>query len=122
MNNSSPSSATAQKVSCEPIRLVVRGIGPPPSFKNNKVIGRKRLFTNPKYRKWMDAAELGLESQLWCEFLTRGGVTSTGQQLLSWIASSLPEDDCCSIVSKLEVTVEYVAKGNEGADIEITPL
>jgi len=102
-----------------PIKLDVRGIGDVPSFKNNKMIARGRLITNPKRQKWMEHCIQLIESQLNYAMQTSAGETLTGQQALCWIAQSLPCDDSRSFIPELHITAVDCTKGEEGATITI---
>lgn len=110
------------------IELAVRNIGPAPSFKNTKSIGRNRktkrpfIMTNPKKKKWMEACIQSFESQLFCVIQIGDGGTLTAPPPRSLIASSLPLDDSRQWIPELHVLSEDCDKGNEGATIIIEKL
>jgi hypothetical protein len=103
----------------KPIKLDVRGMGDPPSFKNNKMIARGRLITNPKRQKWMEHCIQLIESQLLFAMQTGASETLTAQRVRSWIASNMPASDSRQWVPELHVTSVDCAKGEEGATITI---
>lgn len=105
-----------------PIKLVVKGLGDVPSFKNSKMIARGRLITDPEKQRWMERCTKAFESQLrsWCQ--TAGIVISTEQPALSRIASSMPLDDCLHWIPKVSVSWRGVSKGEEGAVVSIEPI
>lgn len=104
------------------IRLVVRGLGHVPSFKNSKMLTRGKLITNPKRQKWMQQCTDSLSSQLLCAYRISEGGMQTGRSLHSWTALFLPPDDTVHHIPEIHIEVEVVPKGEEGANIEITPL
>lgn len=110
------------------IRLVIRGMGHAPSFKNSKEIVRlpysslPTLITKPAYQRWMKTAVASLESQLRCFFRTRGIAIQTVPQPQSLIALWLPLDDSCKWIGTISVNWQRVKKGEEGAELTITPL
>lgn len=107
---------------CVPLELTIRGIGHVPSMKNSKVKAPNGIFTKPTYRKWMQACVDSFVLQLYSAFRTRGGVTGTGLSRQSWIAGVGPSDDSVREIVEIQVRVERVEPGYEGADIEISPL
>lgn len=107
-----------------PVRLRIRGIGHPPSFKNTKSIFKKKggqrfIGTAPKKKKWMDQATRLFESQLRSEFQTRDIATSTAPHRQFSIASVVPLDDSRQWIKELTVTYVKVPKGEEGCDVVI---
>jgi hypothetical protein len=104
------------------IRLDVRGIGDVPAMKNNKMITRGKLITNPKRQKWMEHCIQLIESQLLFAMQTDASGTLTAQQVRSWIASNMPASDSRQWVPKLNVDSSDCDKGEEGATIEIEKL
>ena len=98
------------------MKIVIRGLGHVPAFKNKKIICGKRLITAPKARKWMEDATQLIISQLKSRYQTTAAETSTEHCLLSSIAV-LPPDDNCKIITKILVQVKKVPKGEEGATI-----
>lgn len=103
------------------VRLELR-LGPVPSFKNRKRIAGKRLVTDRRVKRWMQAAISSLESQLLCAFRTSALTTPTVAPLPFWIASSLPKDDCWRYVRELTVKTDLCEPGQEGVTITIEPL
>ena len=104
------------------LKLSINGQGHITSFKNSKMICRGRLMTNPKKQKQMEAYTRSIESQLRSAYQTTAAETQTVRSLASWIRSSVPLDDSIQWMPEIGVLVRRVAKGDEGADIEITPL
>ena len=92
------------------------------SFKNSKLMARGRLITDPRKQKQMERIAQDFASQLLSLYQTSGGETGTGCSLQSWIASVMPWDDCRQAVPEISVSFREVAKGDEGCDVEITPL
>lgn len=105
-----------------PILLVVSGMGHVPSFKNNKLLTRGRLITNPRNQAWMEAVADAFASQLLCWFQTTGIEILTEQQALSSIATLVPLDDSLAWIGELSVNWRHVPKGMEGAEIVIGAL
>lgn len=104
------------------IILELRGSGHVPSFKNNKMIARGRIITNPKRQKWMETCIRSIVSQLRSLCRTIVGETMTEQHQRSWTASSLPEDDCWQWIPELHIIATKCEKGQEGAIITIERL
>tara|TARA_Y100001963_G_scaffold38762_2_gene54182 strand:+ start:634 stop:975 length:342 start_codon:yes stop_codon:yes gene_type:complete len=103
------------------LAIRIRSIGHVPAFKNKKIIAGKRLITAPKARKWMEAATASMHSQLKSLFQTEETATSTEPWQLSAIAW-WPRDDNWKVIPRITVSVRVVPKGEEGANIFITPL
>jgi hypothetical protein len=112
----------------QPLQLVIRGLGHVPSFKNQKSImrnhatGKPFIGTKPERKEWMQKAIQSIESQLRSAFLTMPTGTLTALSLPSWIASSLPLDDSRQWIPEMEIKVELVEPGKEGAVIQIERL
>lgn len=106
--------------SMTPIRLEIKGLGNIPSFKNNKMLAKGRLITNPENQKWMDRCVHSFESQLISLYQTREDGMRTGRSLQSWIASVLPLDDSVREIINEEILVHHTVKGQEGAIVTIT--
>jgi hypothetical protein len=104
---------------CKPITLVVHGIGSVPSFKNNKMLTKGKLITDPKKQKWMDRAIRSIESQLHSLLRTTGEETSMEPQVRSLIAWSKQFDDSVQWIPSLRLEVVNCEKGKEGAEITI---
>lgn len=110
------------------IELQVRNIGPVPSFKNTKSIGRNRktkrpfIMTDPKKKKWMGLCTESFELQLFCATQISGAGTLTAPPPHSLIVSSLPLDDSRQWIPELMVSSEDCPKGDEGATIIIEPV
>jgi len=104
----------------QPIKLVVSGIGPTPSFKNAKKIGRGKLYTDPEVKAWMDRCAQAIVSQLSSLSRDDGIGTSTACVLPSWIVSSLPLDDCSEWIR--ELSVSWQPSSEEGFELTIEKL
>lgn len=134
MNNSTPNSQPTPT-----LKLEIRGLGVPPNFKNSKQIipgkavkdlqpdgttivkqGRPILVTSNDHKRWMQKAGDAFEYQLLSAFRTGDGTIST-DALRRFLMSSLPYDDALNFVPELNVRVEFVGKGEEGADVTIEP-
>lgn len=118
MTPSSKSSDAGVTLLC----LSIRGRGPIPSFKNHKRIHGRRLVVEKKIGRRMDLITLAIEFALFSAFQTVGSETGTGCSLASWTALSAPLDDSLAWIPSASFEVEYVSKGNEGADIYIEKL
>lgn len=104
------------------VSLSVKGIGHVPSFKNNKMLTRGRLITDPKKQKWMAKCTKDIESQLLCWYLTEETGTVTECTLHSKTVSSLPLDDCLAWIGSHSVSWRRVNKGEEGAVVEVETI
>ncbi len=113
MNNSSNGNGIA-------LRLYHRG-SHVPSFKNSKLLTRGKLVTSPRNQKWMKECIKSFESQLLCSFRTIESETVTAQNLRSWIASCVPENDSCRYLTACSWNFIEVSKGQEGANVDINP-
>lgn len=103
------------------IRLTIQGLGHVPSFKNNKMLARGRIITDPKKQKWMSKCEASLESQLRSIYQTTELAMPMARSLRSWIACVTPRSDSVRHIPILSVTVVKVKKGEEGCEIVIEP-
>lgn len=132
-----------------PLTLEIHG--PIPSFKNNKLmippslkaLGRallwgnlkealkefntlkkKRtlLITKPEYQEAMEKMISDIESQLRSASLTAVGPTCPESLIRSWIALSMPADDCWTKIPEIIIRAELVEEGQEGATITIQRL
>lgn len=104
----------------KPIVLKLRGVGTICSFKNTKMIARKRLITDPKKQEKMDAYIRAIALALFCAHQTDEIATATGCALPSWIRSSVPLDDSLRWIPESGGFKSLrVPKGQEGADIII---
>ena len=111
-----------------PIKLEIRGLTIP-SFKNNKLIitktpqgkplNRALIITKPEFQKVMRTMEADFERQLLSDFRATEGQTSAGSSIRSWIASSIPADDCWANIPEIIIKGELCEPGNEGASILI---
>lgn len=101
--------------------LKVSGMGPVPSFKNKKRIGKHGLFTDLKTKRWMDQCIQSFAFQLRSECQIREGGTSTECLARFW-TRLLPADDCWTELEIGFATCELVEKGQEGAEIIIKRL
>ena len=110
------------------LRLSIRGLSHVISFKNRKRAildrntGKMRTLTEPKAAKWMKACIELFESRLFSEYLTSADGMRTGRSLRSWIASYTPASDSVNAITEINVKVERVPVGEEGADILIERL
>lgn len=102
--------------------LEVSGLGPVPAMKNNKMIARGRLITNPKRQEWMSRCISLFVSQFISASRTTGDATWTGQRQRSSIALSLPADDCWTWIQELRIRASKCQKGEEGATIRVEPI
>lgn len=112
------------KLSSGPIVLRISGIGHAMSFKNCKRMattkdGRQFPVTEKRVKQWMNLAKASLLSQLKFLVQTECGETWMGSKAQSWIASSLPSDDCRQVICKLVVEDQQVEPGEEGVEIII---
>lgn len=120
--SSSQNSHSAPQRSQGTVLIVLRGIGPPPSFKNSKMLTRGKLITHPRNQKWMKAAQDIIASQLLSKYPTGENETVTAASLRSWIASSLPEDDSCRYLTECSCRFMSVPKKQEGALIIVEQI
>lgn len=101
--------------------FTLTGIGPVPSFKNNKMLTRGKLITDPKKQQWMERAIHALEFQFISLCPTTDAVT-----LMAWLRQSLtallPPDDAWQFVPEIHLSIERVKKGQEGCRIHIERL
>lgn len=94
------------------VKLTVKGLSNPPSFKNHKraimdrKTGRMRTLTEPKVKQWMKQLEDAIVFRLISAYQMAGGATGTGCSLRFWIAMSVPYDDSFLEMPQLSVTVE----------------
>ncbi len=99
------------------LRLEIRGLGPVPSFKNNKMLARGKLITDPKKQKWMDQVTRSLESQLLSAIRMSVAGMETALPLPFWTALSEQFDDSVQWIPEIYVKAERCEKGDEGATI-----
>jgi len=104
------------------IMLAVRQQGHVPSFKNNKMLAKGKLITDPAKQKWMERCIQSFESQLFCGSAITGGEMPTAPCPLSLTASLMPLDDSRQWIPELHVYCEEVKPGEEGAVIIIEKL
>jgi len=109
------------------IKLVIKGMGEIPSYKNKKVIGRSSsgqavLYTKPEVKEQMDRITMAIEFQL--RSLLQTGGTGTGTECIpqSKIVSSLPLDDSLAWIGSHSVSWQRVKKGEEGFELTIEEL
>lgn len=117
--------------SMPPIRLSIRGMTIP-GFKNNKMLiakgpngkplKRPLLITKPELQVLMEQITSSFVSQLLCAFRTEGGETLTGCSLRSAIASSMPVDDCLTVVPEIHIRAELCEPGSEGCEVIIEKI
>lgn len=104
------------------IVLKISGLGNVPSFKNNKMLTRGKMITDPVKQKWMDRATRSLESQLLSAIRrTLAGTPMVPNQHF-WIALSEQFDDSVQWIPEISVKATKCEKGEEGADILIEML
>lgn len=116
---------TSIKIASMPIRLHINNLGHCPSFKNNKMLVKGKLITDPKKQKWMNQAIRQLRSQLLSVSQTIVEETSTVEPQPSSTALLMRlknMDDCRQWVPELHIRCEIVEKGNEGVDIVIEEI
>ena len=104
--------------------LQIKGLGPVPSLKNHKRSvmqknGKAKPITDPAVKDWMRKAIMSFVSQLLWASVTAEGETRTGASLRSWIASSVPVDDCWTCMPQMIIECELCEPGQEGATITI---
>lgn len=107
------------------VLLHIRKHGHIPSFKNNKMLTRGKLITNPKRQKQMDAITQDLRFTLISLFRTTGGATQTEHSarcLTALCEHSTKFDDSHQWLPRISIQTKVVEKGFEGADITITLL
>ena len=102
--------------------LKVRGFHIP-AFKNTKMMARGRLITDPRKQKIMGRIIRSLQFQLRSVLPIEDTAISMGPWPLCSIllsAHSTDFDDSRQWIPKITIESVEVAKGEEGADIEIT--
>jgi len=110
------------------ITLKLTGLGAVPSFKNKKMLTRNRrtgkpmLITDPKKKRWMEAAIRSIELQLRGLYPTAAGAMRGECPKPLPTASCLPLDDSLGYMIPGEQSVKLVPKGEEGCIITITKL
>jgi hypothetical protein len=104
------------------IVLSVKQQGPVPSFKNNKRVVGKKVFTDKKTKRWMEDCIQNLGSQLFCITQIGSGETPTAPIPHSSIASSLPLDDSWEWIPEQHLYAQLVKPGEEGATIIIEKI
>ena len=114
-------------LSSETLRLEISHLGPVPSLKNHKrsVVqrnGQAKPITEKWVKEWMENATRAFVCQLFFAFRTYAVETRTGVSRPSWIASSVPADDCWTCLVEFQVRSELCEFGKEGATITIEPL
>lgn len=104
------------------VRLSIRLMGNPKSFKNAKRICGKQLITRPDVKQWMKRVTQSFVSQLTSLCRIRESGTTT-ECLARFLTASLPLDDCWTEVEIGSVKTSLCKPGEEGAEItiEITP-
>lgn len=114
-----------QRISSEKIALTVKGLGHCPSFKNNKLLVKGHLITDPKKQKWMKQAIQQLQFQLRSICPTTADETSTAQPQQSSIAllkRLRGFDDCRQWVPELHVKYAPCEIGEERVEIVIEEI
>lgn len=126
-------------------------LGKIPSYKNNKMILKPSLktvwlaltsgnlsriklaleawalkpvlmITKPEYQRTMETMIASIESQLLSASQTACGQTFPESSTRSWIALSVPADDCWTKLPEIHIRAETCAPGHEGASIVIERL
>ena len=82
----------------------------------------KNIVTDPVVKKQMEAIIEDFVSLLQSNSRTSGGETWMESHPQSWIALSVPADDCWTQIPELHVTGRLVPKGQEWVTITIEPL
>jgi hypothetical protein len=105
------------------LTLQISGLGPVPSKKNRKTIGRRKdgkpfILQGRSESAWMDAAILVLLSELNSAYRTAAAMGTTHCPLC-WIVSSTPANDSSKHIRHGSFDIVYVPKGGEGAVIRI---
>lgn len=123
------SESDSQTPALHSLPLIVLQIkGPIPAFKNNKRAitdsrtGKNRTLTRVDVKARMEEIIESFVSQLYSKSRTIAAEMGTECKPLSLIASSMPADDCLSVIPKGSFEVEYVAPGEEGAEIIIEQI
>ena len=103
-----------------------------PSFKNAKMVitkspygqllKRPLVITKPEYQTVMQMMVDSFVSQLRSVFQTTTGQTLAGSSIRSWIALSMPLDDCWEKIPEIKIKCELCEPGNEGATITVERL
>ncbi len=96
--------------------MVVAGLSHIPAIKNSMF-----SIVDKKNRDWKRRCVKSFESQLLSSLPTTEHATQMLLSLRSWIAS-LPYDDSWKDMPEISIQCLKVAKGEEGARIEITPI
>lgn len=126
MNSNACSQPQVERPS--PVILRLQHLGPVPALKNSKraildsQTGQLRTLTEKSVKAWMASATGLFVSQLGSTIRTREGATLTGPSLRSWIASSLPLDDCWTVLPDVRIISLLCQPGEEGAEITIEPM
>jgi hypothetical protein len=99
--------------------LEIKGLGHVPSFKNNKLLTRDRLITNPENQVFMDWLTRSFESQLLsaCRMTAAGTQTAPSPQF--WTALSGQFDDSVQWIPEISVKAQRCPKGDEGATVTL---
>lgn len=107
------------------IKLVVKGLGNVPSFKNNKRAildrntGKMRTLTKPETKRWMNQCIAQFESQLLGACPIREGETA-GEWARRLRTALLPLlDDSWKHMLPGDQNIRIVQAGQEGAEITI---
>lgn len=110
------------------IKLTVQGLGPPPSFKNNKraILDRNtskmRTLTKPETKQWMNQCIAQFESQLLgCCPIKEGETAGEWAKRLRTVLLPL-QDDSWKHMLPGNQNVRMVQAGKEGAEITIESL
>ena len=104
------------------IVLRIRGLSHVPSMKNSKMLTRGKLITKPEYQKWMERCIQSFESELRYLCRTKRDVTETEPPQLCSIASLNQFDDSVHWIPEIDIRVQTVPKGEDGAIITLEQL
>ncbi len=80
------------------------------------------MITKPEYQRTMETMIASIESQLLSVSQTASGQIYPASLTLSWIALSVPADDCWTKLPKIVIEAELCKPGEEGATIVIERL
>lgn len=118
--------------SLEKVTIVLSGLGPIPSFKNNKMmitkgpsgkpLERPLLITKPEFQQAMKKITDAIVSQCLSAFQIADVRICQESSIRSSIAWSLPADDCWEKIPEIIIRGELCEVGQEGATILIERL
>lgn len=103
------------------VRLEIKGFHIP-GKKNRNRFGKNGAFIDPEVKKRINEIVDSFEYQLLSAIPTDESGTITTQQLRSWTASSLPDDDCWALIPNECYSTEFVPKGQEGCVVTVESI